>query len=382
MMIPAKLATPRAAMMAVFAAFGVVVGVFSGSIPELIRQTGLSAYEFGIGLTVSTLSTALAMALVGPLARHVSNRAGLLVLLPLIGLSSIWVMASGSMASFFFAAFAFGAAMGGTDLFMNAEAGAIEHDLKRPVFTAFHGAVSIAIAASALLGSWVTIKAGTFPSALIGTAALAMAWLMVRAHVPSRITAQTMAEPRGPLPHRPTILLLGVISGLCVSCEIAAIQWSAKLLDDQAPTLAAIAGLGAAFYGLCNAAVRFRGDRLRARFGDIKALRASLVIAIAGFAGLGLSTTFGTGVAAFAVIGFGAALLTPCTFASIARLAPDAKARALSFSSLVASPPRIVSPFLFGWVAAAQGATWAFALCGVALVAALMLSFLMKTAVE
>ena len=63
-------------------------------------------------------------------------------------------------------------------------------------------------------------------------------------------------------------MLLGIAAGLIIAAETAALLWSAKLLNDIAPSLAAIAGLGAAFFGLCNAAVRFPGDRMRSLLGE------------------------------------------------------------------------------------------------------------------
>ena len=378
MPIPLCLATPRAAVMGVFTGFGVAAGVFAGAIPVLMRQASLTPYEVGIGLTASTVATAAAMALVGPAARHLSNRSALLALLPLIAVAVVLVFVSRSAPAFYLAMTFFGVAMGGTDLFMNTEAGAIEQDLRRPVFTTFHGAVSVSIALSALLGSYVSTKADPLFCAAAAALALAVAWLMVWRSVPARALHQPVAGMSNALPHRPALIVIGVVAGLCVSCEIAAIQWSTKLLDETAPELAAIAGLGVAFYGLCNAFVRFFGDAIRARFGDLASLRVSLLVAITGFAALGLSRTFGASVAAFAVIGFGAALLTPCTFASVTRLAPDQKARALSFAANLASPSRMFSPFLFGWVATEQSTLFAFTLCGLVLALAFALTWLLN----
>ena len=48
-----------------------------------------------------------------------------------------------------------------TDLFMNAEAVALEHDLKRPVFMTFHGGVSAGVGVMAVASSWLAINLGT-----------------------------------------------------------------------------------------------------------------------------------------------------------------------------------------------------------------------------
>ena len=94
--------------------------------------------------------------------------------------------------------------------------------------------------------------------------------------MPARLITPGKAGGLSNLPSKLPLIIMGLAIGLSVAAETASLFWSAKLLNDQAPELAAIAGLGAAFYGACNAIVRFRGDRLRARYGEIPLLLASL----------------------------------------------------------------------------------------------------------
>ena len=163
---------------------------------------------------------------------------------------------------------------------------------------------------------------------------------------------------------------MGLAIGLSVAAETSSLFWSAKLLNDQAPELAAIAGLGAAFYGTCNAIVRFRGDRLRARYGEIPLMLGSLALATAGFIVLGLSHSFALNVIAFAAVGFGLAILCPCLFNLAAAQVPANRAAGLSFVSLIAGPPRILAPWIFGWVATSQSTSFAFGLCALLMVVA------------
>ena len=48
-------------------------------------------------------------------------------------------------------------ALGTIDLFMNAEASAVEQSLGRPVFNSYHGTVSLGIAGFAIVGSLVAV---------------------------------------------------------------------------------------------------------------------------------------------------------------------------------------------------------------------------------
>ena len=72
--------------MLVFAAFGAVVGVFSGAIPAMARQTGLGSEALGLGLTVMTFANVAVMGFGGALARRFPHPVILLASLPLLGL--------------------------------------------------------------------------------------------------------------------------------------------------------------------------------------------------------------------------------------------------------------------------------------------------------
>jgi hypothetical protein len=256
---------------------------------------------------------------------------------------------------------------------MNAEAVALEHDLRRPVFMALHGAVSAGVGVMAVAASVLSTAVGTWSVGAVTAVLFALAWAMVRRSVPPRPLSEGKSARMAGLPNKLPLTLLGIAGGLIIAAETAALLWSAKLLDDMAPALAAIAGVGAAFFGLCNAIVRFPGDRMRSLVGDMPLMIASLVVSILGFALLGASQSYVVSVVSFAAVGFGLALLIPCVFALSANLVPENRAGALSFVSLLTAVPRILAPLGFGLVAAAYGTSFAFGLVAAGLAAALLL---------
>ena len=365
-----NLHTPRAAVMMVFAAFGAAVGCWAGAIPHVIAAAGIDSFDLGLGFTLNSLAGVSAMALGGMIGRRFSNRSVMLAVLPLLALNIILLLVAASPWLFFASLTAFGAVLGFLDMAMNAEASAIEHDLRRPIFTAFHGSVSIAVAFFAIASSFVSTMAGTFATSLLSVIVVSLAWLMVYVSVPARAITAGKAGGLSNLPSKLPLIIMGLAIGLSVAAETSSLFWSAKLLNDQAPELAAIAGLGAAFYGACNAIVRFRGDRLRARYGEIPLMLASLALATAGFMILGLSHSFAMNVIAFAGVGFGLAILCPCLFNLAAAQVPANRAAGLSFVSLIAGPPRIVAPWIFGWVATSQSTSFAFGLCALLMIVA------------
>jgi MFS family permease len=308
----------------------------------------------------------------GALARRFSHPRILLASLPLLGLTLVLMLTGKSPSMLFVIMFIHGLLIGVTDVIMNAEGSAIEHDLKRPVFTAFHACLSASLAASAIASSYLTTMSGPFSAACPALVMVAAACISVWKNVPARLLpGQTRAAPLrvASLP----LVLMGIAAGFAMACETSAMFWSAKMLDETAPRLAAISGLGAAFFGLCNAAVRFPGDALRSRFGDIGLMLLSVCVAIAGFLGLGFSPSFGFSVGAFALVGFGTAIICPCIFNMATAQVPGNRAAGMGFASLVAGVPRVAAPFLFGWISGTWSISTAFGLCAVLMAAALLL---------
>ena len=363
--------SPRLAITTVFVSFGFAIGALAGSMPTVMRNAGIGTETFGLGLTISTVLTVAAMSVGGQIARYASNRAVLLGILPVFALSLGAYLTAASPLWFFITIPIMGICFGITDLFMNAEAVALEHDLKRPIFMTFHGCVSAGVGVMAVSASWLATGWGTWAVAAVAALGFAIAWLGVQRAVAPRPLAAGKAARMATLPNKAPLMLLGIAAGLIIAAETAALLWSAKLLDEIAPSLAAIAGLGAAFFGLCNAAVRFPGDRMRSLLGELPLMFGSLIIAICGFLALGLSNSFAVSVAAFASVGFGLALLIPTIFAMSARLVPENRAGALSFVSLLTAVPRIMAPLAFGMVAARMGIAFAFGLVAVGLLASL-----------
>jgi hypothetical protein len=367
--------TPRMAIMAVFAAFGAIVGAFAGSVPQIIEQSSLTNASYGLGITIMTATTVAAMSLCGILARYFSHRALLLTLLPIQLILTYILLTGSSTLLFFIVAPLFGVAGGAIDVVMNAEGGAIEADLKRPVYTAFHGAVSLSLAVFAITSSLLSTTYGPWASVMAASTVVIVAFWWVYIAVPVRVLpTKSMLGPTANLSSAFTlpITLIGLAAGLIIACEVTALFWSSELLNQTAPELAAISGLGAAFFGLCNAMVRFPGDYLRARFGDIPLMIATLTIAIIGFSGLGITTGFAANVFFFALTGMGLSVLCPCLFAMASNQTPFNRAAGLSAAMLIAGIPRIAAPSTFGWIAEEYSTRIAFGLCALVAIAAMM----------
>jgi MFS family permease len=380
MLVPPRdsIATPRTAILGVFLAFGAAVGLWSGAIPTIAKASAIDEASLGLGLTIYTLTYVLTMFFGGRLARFATIRAILLTGLPLVALSGSALLLATTPFAIMAGLILFGAVLGLVDLIMNAEGSYIEADLKRPIFTAFHGSASAGMAIFAILGSMLSVRFGTEATALALIAVLAAAWWLIWHSLPGRHLAMARTGRLSALPHLAPLVILGLVAGLVIAGETASMLWSAKLLTDEAPGFAAIAGLGASFFGLCMAAMRFSGDTIRARIGDIPLMLGSLVIAGAGFTMIGLCSDFWLSVVGFAIHGFGTACVIPSIFALSAGYMAANRAAGIGFVSLIAGVPRTLAPWLFGAIAAHSTLAFAFGLSAGAYVLGLALIILLR----
>ena len=372
MIISKYLASPRAAIMAVFAAFGAIVGVFSGSVPQMMVGANLTNTSYGLAITLMTATTVASMGVTGALAVRFSHRALLLVLLPLAWTAYAGMLTSGTLLEFSILAAFSGIILGILDVIMNAEGGAIEVDLKRPIYTTFHGSVSLSLAGFAIISSILSTEIGTWASICTASIPVITAMVLVYKFLPSRPLPVRNLDRNDARHFTKPLILIGIAAGLIIACEICALFWSSKLLADTAPQLAAISGIGAAFFGLCNASLRFFGDRLRTRFSEKKIMISTLTLAIVGFGGLGVTTGFAANVFFFAVTGFGLSLLCPCLYSMSSRETPKNRAAGLSISMLVAGVPRIIAPTAFGAMAQNFSTSAAFGACALVLAVAML----------
>jgi MFS family permease len=368
------ISSPRTAIMATFGGFGAVVGTVAGSAPQLIAQHGLDNAIYGLGITLMSAATVGATGLSGTLARHFSHRALLLCILPIM-LSSLWLLLSkGSVNEFFLFAFLYGIATGVTDVIMNAEAGGIEHALGKRIYIIFHGMGSLFVAIFAIISSFLSTSYGTHISVLAAALPVSISIILVfnNIHRSKPEPLPEVSERRILSAFTPRLVLIGMTAGFVISGEIAALMWSSELLAQSAPQLAAVAGLGAAFFGLSNAMLRFPGDWLRSHFNETTLMSVLMIVAAAGFTGLSLFEGFATNVAFFALVGMGTAILCPILFAMAGRETPHNRAAGLSVVMLVAGVPRIVMPTVIGAVAEIYSTRAAFGLCAGCLICALI----------
>jgi hypothetical protein len=252
---------------------------------------------------------------------------------------------------------------GTVDLTMNAAGARLERGFGRPILARLHSAASLGIAAGALCGSVLAVSAAPWSASALFVVVMVCAAALIASALPGDPAADVGGagvDRRGLFSR--TLVVVGLVIGVSIACETAALSWAAVLLRSEAPQLAALAGLGAAFFAACQAFLRFNADRLRARFDDRTVIVASLGIAAAGFLIVATHAGFAISVFGFAVIGFGTGAVVPCGFALAASRPGVSAAAGLSVAAFFGSFARLPAPLVTGAVADAVSLSGAFAL--------------------
>jgi MFS family permease len=359
----------HAAVAAVFFALGLGLGLWGGASGAILTRAGVDAATFGILLTVYTGAYLIAMSAGGALA----HRFGVERVLPasaiVYGAALCGLLNASSKGWVAVALIAAGFLGGVVDVTMNAEGARIERRLGRPILARLHAAASAGMAIGAILGSLIAAGPAPWTAGIVAALALAGAGVAYdrAARTDRPVPAPVGVSGRSGLSFAPALIALGVVIGVSIAAELAASLWSTLLLREEAPKLAAISGLGAAFFSACQAGLRFNADAIRLRISDLRIIVASFAIAAAGFALVGAQAGFAASVAGFALIGVGTGPIVPCSFALAARQSEAGPAVGLASASLFSTLTRLPAPLVTGAIAQMLSLPTAFAAFAVAL---------------
>lgn len=335
-------------MAVLFAALGVLGGVWAARIPAVKSGLGLSDGSLGVALMAAPVGLVLATLAAGRIVdRFGSSRPARLASV-LVVVAPVGMGLAGNQAELMAALLAYGAVGGTLDVAMNAQAVRVERGYGRPLMNSFHGLFSFGILGGALLGG-LSAGAGIAPAptfAAVGLALLVTVLVAGRALLPGPEIAAAPEVPAGdrrpPVPaadgpagRRPPagrslrrwfggitarVAILGALSFCSLLGEGAVENWSAVYFRDSLGVAAGLAAAGLAAFSITMACGRLFGDRLAARIGPVPLMRGCGFLAAAGLGAGLLSHSPAGAVAGFALFGAGLS----CTFPQLVSAAGHA----------------------------------------------------------
>ncbi|MFJ2115105.1 MFS transporter [Streptomyces sp. NPDC087850] len=348
---PRRLRRARYAVAAVFCVHGAVTGNFATRVPWIQDHTGISAGQLGLALAFPALGASLAMPLAGAVSHRFGARTALRGLLALWTLSLTLPAVAPDLLTLCLALFVYGASAGMSDVAMNALGVETEKRLDKSIMSGLHGMWSV----GALIGSAAGALAAHLGSdarlhhllAAVVLTALGMA--ACQGVLDLRGTPGEEAPPRFAPPPR-SALLIGAIGFCAVFAEGASLDWSAVYLRDVLDTSPGVAAASTTAFALTMAVARLAGDRVIDRFGAVRTVRTSGVLAVAGGLLIVLAPYPVAAMAGFALLGLGVAVVVPLAFAAAGRAGPN-PSQAIAGVATITYTSGLIAPSAIGAVA-------------------------------
>ena len=362
----------RIAILGFFFVLGMATATWAARLPAIKESLHLSDGRLGVALFAVPAGSVLTLTLSGRIADRfgavqVMRIAGVLTpaALILIGLARDLVALMITLA-------VYGAMAGLIDVSMNACGARLELGYDRPIMSSLHAGYSIAGLAGAGIGgisAWLEIS--PLPTFAAAAGALVVLGLLAGPRVvipavravpehpddPPRHTAPpSRGDPSRP-PRNPlhVIWVLGLVA-LCGQVgEGSAGDWSAVYLHVNLGTTPGVAAVGLGAFSVTMAAGRVAGDRLAARFGPVRLVRASGLVAGLGLAAGLLVGTPAAAIAGFALLGVGLAGIFPQIVSVAARLDPERAGRNIGRIAAVAYSGLLSGPVAIGAIASGVG---------------------------
>jgi predicted MFS family arabinose efflux permease len=335
------------AVATVFLANGAGLASWLPHIPTVQAALGLGPAALGVALLGMAAGALLGIPLAGLLIPRVGSRA-VLAASALVFFGSLCLpLLAPDVPRLLLALVVLGASNGAMDVSMNAQAVAAERRLARPILSALHGTWSVGgLGGAAAAG--LALGAGVTPLAHVGGAS---AVLGIAAGIALSRALPPSADPAGDGPRlaRPSGLLLGLgaMALLALLAEGAIGDWSAVYFRQSLGTSPALAAGGFAAFSLAMAVGRFAGDRLVARVGGVRLVRASATLAAVGLGAALLLARPAAAMLGCAAVGLGLANLVPILFRAAGRVPGVAAGHGLAavstagYCGFLAGPPVI-----------------------------------------
>ncbi|MGD6746766.1 MFS transporter [Streptomyces sp. BH106] len=359
---PRELKRARYAVATVFCIHGSVTGSFATRVPWIQEHAGVSAGQLGLALAFPAIGASLSMPLAGSVTHRFGARAGLRGLLALWTLALILPSLAPNLLTLCAALLVYGATAGMSDVAMNALGVEIETRLDKSIMSGLHGLWSV----GALLGS----LGGTLAAHLgsdarlhhaIAAVVLTVAGLVVcRWVLDLRPTEEEEAPPRFALPPK-SALLIGAVGFCAVFAEGASLDWSAVYLRDVLGTSAGLAAACTTAFTLTMAVARIAGDAVVDRFGAVRTVRISGVVATLGALLVVVAPNPGVAMAGFGLVGLGIAVVVPLCFAAAGRSGPN-PSLAIAGVATITYTSGLIAPSAIGTIADATSLVVSFGL--------------------
>lgn len=365
------------------------------SLPSIATRFQIDEFTISLIMLGSCIAAAAGSIIANAIALRAGTRVGIVVALCMqIATISLAGLAP-SLAVYLVAVLAYGIGLGILDAAQNAQAVAHEASTGKSLLGRFYAVYTAAAIVGALLMSTFLASSGAVTSALLVTAAVDIAALLIvvkwlHPYIGSVLikddsgldtslfsrgceprvadTAATSKKSAGKvkLPSG-RIVGLGVIILAIYTLDSAVSSWSSIYLSVGLHTTAAIAPLGYASYQGAILVSRLVCDSADARFGRKALGIVGLAFGVLGCIAVGVMHNASGAILGFCLAGVATGLIVPITFSAAGALAPGRTDEVIARVNLFNYAGAVLGAVTLGLVASGPGLGYAFLIPGAAL---------------
>lgn len=358
----------RIAVSLFYFSMGLCFASWASRIPDIKTALMLSDAALGTILFALPVGQFLMMPFSGKLVTHYGSQKVILFAVPAyaICLTNLGLATQGWHLGV--GLFLFGIFGNMCNIAINTQGIAAEKLYERPIMSAFHGGWSVAGFTGALVGlAMINLKLTPYLHFWI---VIGIVFIVVSLNYRMLVQGKTgpaMASSKKRFFSKPdsTLLQLGVIGFCSMASEGAMFDWSGVYFKDVVKAPSSLVILGYTSFMIMMASGRFVADGLAARFGRKHLLQVSGVLISSG---LFLSVFFPyliSSTIAFMMVGLGVSSIVPSVYSAAGKHATIAPGIALATVSSVSFLGFLMGPPLIGYISAAAGLRYSFAVIGV-----------------
>ncbi len=332
-----------------FLVHGLVVSTWVSRIPAIKASLGMPNGVFGLTLLSSAFGAVLFIPFVGILIGRYGSRKVSVISGVLFSVCLIPLAASPNVLALAGSLFVYGVFAAAMDVSMNAQGVEIEHALKKPTMSRFHGMFSLGGMIGASLGGLAAAHGvNTLPHFSVSAGLNALAVLAVMPFLLETHSGPDSGEHRIPLNKIPPVLLALSGIGFCILiAEGAMSDWTAVYLRQNLHSGEGMAAAGYAVFSASMATFRFLGDLITAWLGPMRTVRAASLLAAVGLTGALAVTKPEWSLPGFAITGVGFSVIIPLVFGGGGRVkgikpgAGIATVTGIGYIGFIVGPPAI-----------------------------------------
>jgi fucose permease len=348
----------RVAVSALFLANGLVAGLWSVFVPVVQKNLGIAESAMGLLILFGALAGFGGLMLSGLLISRFGSRP-IAVIAGLAMAPGLLILAQATAfipaVVFFVLLFTSISIM---DVAMNANGAEVEHGIGKAMMSSFHGFWSLGGMVGAASGGLVLAWFGQNGFGIVAIAAVVSLVIFAAPFLaPTRPAAprQKGEKQRFRLPGNVRVYVYGVIALAAFTAEGSVIDWSALYLRKEMQADVALSGFAFAGFSFAMMVSRFSGDVLRNRFGAVRLLQFSAVMAIAGFILAALGGALPVVVCGFLLAGLGCANIVPVAFSAASKVPGVNPGTGIAIATMFGYFGLLCAPALLGSVGEAFG---------------------------